>query len=77
MKGLVTAGRCLSCDTYIQSAVRMNRDMFRMGECVGIAASMAALAGEDFLEMDYRKYFMRVSKIPFRYYLLLQKTRWR
>ena len=60
IKGLVTAGRCLSCDTYIQSAVRMNRDMFRMGECVGIAAAMAALTGGDFLEIDYEKYLMRV-----------------
>ena len=39
IKGLITAGRCLSCDTYSQSAVRMNRDMFRMGECIGVAAA--------------------------------------
>jgi hypothetical protein len=61
IKGLVTAGRCLSCDTYIQSAVRMNRDMFRMGECVGIAAAMAALEGVDFLDIDYEKYLTRVK----------------
>ena len=39
--GLVTAGRCICCDTYTQSAVRMNRDMYRMGECIGVAAAMA------------------------------------
>ena len=61
IKGLVTAGRCLSCDTYIQSAVRMNRDMFRMGECVGVAAAMSALTGVDFLEIDYEKYLTRVK----------------
>ncbi len=61
IKGLVTAGRCLSFDTYIQSAVRMNRDMFRMGECVGIAAAMASLAGVDFLDIDYEEYLMQVK----------------
>lgn len=60
IKGLVTAGRCLSCDTYVQSAVRMNRDMFRMGECVGVAAAMAARNGVDFLEIDYEAYLGRV-----------------
>ena len=62
IRGVVTAGRCLSCDTYTQSAVRMNRDMFRMGECVGIAAAMAALAGVDFLEIDYEKYLARARE---------------
>jgi len=62
IKGLVTAGRCLSFDTYIQSAVRMNRDMFRMGECVGIAAAMAALTGMDFSKIDYETYLTRVRE---------------
>lgn len=62
VKGLVTAGRCLSCDTYTQSAVRMNRDMFRMGECVGIAAAMAALSGVEFSQVDYKKYLTRVKE---------------
>ncbi|MBE6643260.1 MAG: FAD-dependent oxidoreductase [Ruminococcaceae bacterium] len=62
IKGLVTAGRCLSFDTYIQSAVRMNRDMIRMGECVGVAAAMAALSGVDFLDIDYEKYLMQVKE---------------
>ena len=61
-RGLVTAGRCLSCDTYVQSAVRMNRDMFRMGECVGVAAAMAALGGVDILGIDYGKYLTRVRE---------------
>lgn len=61
IKGLVTAGRCLSFDTYIQSAVRMNSDMFRMGECVGIAAAMASLTGVDFLDINYEDYLKRVK----------------
>ena len=62
VKGLITAGRCLCCDTYVQSAVRMNRDMFRMGECVGVAAAMAALEGVDILGIDYGKYLTRVRE---------------
>ena len=60
VRGLVTAGRCLSCDSYAQSAIRMNRDMFRMGECVGVAAAMAVRAGCDFTEIDYGEYLTRV-----------------
>ncbi len=56
IKGLVTAGRCLSCDSYTHSAVRMNRDMFRMGECVGTAAALAVKNGVDFMDIDYDKY---------------------
>ena len=52
IKGLVTAGRCLSCDTYSQTAIRMNRDMFRMGECVGIAAALSVQSNTDFLDID-------------------------
>jgi len=61
IKGLITAGRCLSCDTYSQSAVRMNRDMFRMGECVGVAAAMAAATCSDILDIDYDDYLYRVN----------------
>ena len=53
IRGLVTAGRCLSTDTYVASAVRMNRDMFRMGECIGYAAAAAIREGVDFLDIDY------------------------
>ena len=60
LRGLVTAGRCLSTDSYAQSAVRMNRDMFRMGECVGVAAAMAVTDG-DILAIDYREYRRRVE----------------
>ena len=62
IKGLVTAGRCLSCDTYSQSALRMNQDMFRMGECIGVAASMAVRGGVDLLEIDYQEYLSRVQQ---------------
>lgn len=62
VKGLVSAGRCISFDTYTQSAVRMNRDMFRMGECIGVAAAMATSAGVDFLDIDYDVYLDIVNR---------------
>ena len=61
MRGFVTAGRCLSCDTYSQSAVRMNRDMFRMGECIGVALAMATRDGVEFLDIDYDSYLKKVK----------------
>ena len=61
VRGLVTAGRCLSCDSYAQSAIRMNRDMFRMGECVGVAAALAVRTGTDFMTLDYDAYHARVT----------------
>lgn len=60
IRGLVSAGRCISVDTYLQSAVRMNRDMFRMGECIGVAAALAVRAGVDFLDVDYGE-FLRIT----------------
>lgn len=61
LKGIVTAGRCLSVDSYTSSAVRMNRDMFRMGECVGIAASMAIKAGCDFVDVDHAEFVKKAE----------------
>ena len=61
LKGIVTAGRCFSVDSYTSSAVRMNRDMFRMGECVGVAASMAVKSNCDFVDVDYDEFVKKVE----------------
>lgn len=58
-KGIATAGRCLSADSYIQAGVRMNRDCFRMGQCVGTAAALAV--DGDLLASDYEEYLRRVA----------------
>ncbi len=63
VRGIVTACRCISADSYISGAVRMNRDMFRIGECVGVAAAMAAECGVDFLDIDYDRYLSRVEEL--------------
>ncbi len=62
VRGFLTAGRCLSCDTYVASAVRMNRDMFRMGECIGYAAAAAVREGCDLLSIDYEAYRRRATE---------------
>ena len=56
VRGIVTAGRCLSVDSYALGAVRMNRDMMRMGECVGTLAALAVRSGCDVREVDYSEY---------------------
>lgn len=62
LKAIVTAGRCFSCDSYSQSAVRMNRDMFRMGECIGIACALAVKDNCDFCNINYSEYTKKVSE---------------
>lgn len=62
IKGFLTAGRCFSCDTYSQSAVRMIRDMFRMGECVGVLSAICVKDGTSPIEVDYEKYLRVVNR---------------
>lgn len=52
-KGIFSCGRCLSVDGYVSAAVRMNRDMFRLGEAEGVAAAMCVKSGKELLEIDY------------------------
>lgn len=40
-KGIISVSRCLSIDSYASSAVRMNRDMYRLGESAGVAVALA------------------------------------
>lgn len=52
-KGLATAGRCSSTDTYANSAVRMNTDCFRIGEACGILCAMAADRDQSPMDVPY------------------------
>ena len=61
IKGLISAGRCLSIDTYALGAVRMSRDMYRMGECIGVAAAMAVKSGAELNTVDYEEYLKKVQ----------------
>ncbi len=62
IRGILTAGRCLSVDSYALGAVRMNRDMMRMGECVGILAALSVKHGCDVRDVDYGEY-VRITDI--------------
>ena len=54
--GIISACRCLSVDSYVSSAVRMNRDMHRLGECAGIAVAEAIKSGKtNILDIDFEK----------------------
>lgn len=46
-KGILSAGRCLSADSYVNSATRMNTDCFRIGEACGVLAAMAVDHAQD------------------------------
>lgn len=54
-KGIISSGRCLSTDSYVNSAIRMNSDTFRIGEACGLLASMAADCGQDPMAVPYEK----------------------
>ena len=73
ISGIVTAGRCLSVDSYASSAVRMNRDMHRMGECVGIAAALAVRDRVAFGDINYFEYCALTDKYRCRNGLLTDR----
>lgn len=52
-KGFLTTGRCLSVDSYVNSAVRMNADTFRIGEACGTLAAMAVDYGQSPMSVPY------------------------
>lgn len=54
-KGVITTGRCLSMDSYVNSAIRMNSDMFRCGEACGVLAAMAISHGRDPMAVPYQE----------------------
>lgn len=61
-KNLVSVCRCLSMDNYASAAVRMNRDMYRLGEAAGVALAMAVQAGADSLmQVDRARLRARVQ----------------
>ncbi len=64
-KEIVTTGRCLSMDSYVNSAVRMNSDVLRLGEACGILASMAVEYGQDPMEVPYPELKQKLRKRGF------------
>ena len=52
LKNLLTAGRCISCDRYMQSSVRVMPGCYITGQAAGMAASMAAQGSGDVHAID-------------------------
>lgn len=61
-KGLASVSRCLSVGNYVSSAVRMNRDMYRLGEASGVAIAMAVKSGRGLRDIDYPAFLKAVRK---------------
>ncbi len=61
INGIFVASRSICADNYASAAIRMNRDMYRLGEIAGIAAAICVKGGYD-----------KISDIP--YSLLREKT---
>lgn len=60
--GILSACRCLSADSYVAGAVRMNRDMHRLGECAGIAVTEALRSDKtNILDVDFEKLQSRLK----------------
>ncbi len=51
--GIISTGRCISMDSYVAAAVRMNRDMYRLGEACGVLAAMAVKTAGDARKIDH------------------------
>ena len=60
--GVLSACRCLSADSYIAGAVRMNRDMHRLGECAGVAVAQALKTDKtNILDLDFEQLQQRLK----------------
>lgn len=63
-KRLLAVSRCFSADNYASAALRMNKDMYRMGEAAGVALAQAIKAGvSDVRELPYEPLHRRVQEL--------------
>lgn len=63
-KRLLAVSRCIGIDSYSSSAVRMNRDMYRMGEAAGVAVAHAVKANaESVLDVPFEPIHARVEEL--------------
>lgn len=62
LDGLLMAGRCISMTHDAAQAVRMIRDMHRIGEAAGLAAAIAARDGVQPREVDVRELQQRLVR---------------
>ncbi|HHY83656.1 MAG TPA: FAD-dependent oxidoreductase [Clostridiales bacterium] len=63
LKNVLTAGRCVSCDRYMQSSVRVMPGCFITGQAAGIAAAIAAEKGTHTRGFDVKELQLRLKKL--------------
>lgn len=62
-KRLLCAGRCVSSDTYANSAVRVQAACMAMGQAAGCAAAFCALEHKEVKDADYERITKMLTKI--------------
>ena len=63
-KGIISVSRCLSIDSYASSAVRMNRDMYRLGESAGVAVALSVKSNTaSLLDISFDKLRKRTEEL--------------
>ncbi len=62
LTGIISASRTFSIDSYASATFRMNRDMFRLGECVGILSALSVRYDGDVMSVPYADYLERVMQ---------------
>jgi len=60
---LLVAGRCISCDRYMQASVRVMPGCFITGQAAGMAASVAVQSGADTDKIDVNVLREKLKKI--------------
>ena len=63
LQNLLVAGRCVSCDRYMQSSIRVMPGCYITGQAAGVAAAMAAEKNTDTRGIDIKELQSRLKAI--------------
>ena len=63
LNNVLVAGRCVSCDRYIQGSIRVMPGCFITGQTAGVAASMAAAQGATPRGIDIKELQQKLKKL--------------
>lgn len=63
LSNVLTAGRCVSCDRYIQSSIRVMPGCYITGQAAGAAAALAVEKGTDTRGFDTAELQLRLKKL--------------
>jgi hypothetical protein len=63
LQNVLVAGRCVSCDRYMQSSIRVMPGCYITGQAAGVAAAMAAEKNTDTRGIDIKELQSRLKAI--------------